>query len=556
MNKLLVFIAVFVFSVMSAEAGMPIGKGLYTEINLMQDTTATQSLVVRKPCYLFHGKLDAKYAAEGLKYGAYIPIKELEMHSVPLLAFGFIAKGTKQNFRSARNEFIPSYKNRLDDVIQLAPFMLSTGLNLGNYEGRSDFLRYIVSSAASFGMMAVFVNGIKYTAKEMRPDGSSANSFPSGHTATAFTAATILHKEYGLTRSPWWSVLGYSVATTTGIMRTLNNRHWISDVLVGAGIGVLSTDLGYMIGDLIFKNKHLNREPKDGNENMLEHPSFFRFSLGMQFTNDITLPSSDIDYTTSYPVFSRPGATELEADFLEVKRHGIPDNFDVDPSKRTYNNYANTLPGNEKGSLIYKNPRLKVGTGTTVSAEAAYFFTNYVGAGVRARITTAPVAAEGLSSYDFDMKLLQSESVTDVWSMADVGLGVYVAWPINAHHNINVKAMYGRRFFGSLVLQAAYDTGYHFSEDENESVSILGDALSVEKSSADNISTGLTYTYSMGNGVAIAAFCEVDRSKPLFKVEYAPYNDNAATMLQTRSQFQYNNEVKSFTVGASMTVLF
>ena len=75
--------------------------------------------------------------------------------------------------------------------------------------------------------MAGLVNGIKYTASEMRPDGSTRNSWPSGHTATAFMAATILHKEYGLTRSPWYSVGAYTLATATGVMRVLNNRHWM-----------------------------------------------------------------------------------------------------------------------------------------------------------------------------------------------------------------------------------------------------------------------------------------------------------------------------------------
>ncbi len=66
----------------------------------------------------------------------------------------------------------------------------------------------LVSDAFSATLLAAAVNGIKYTAKVPRPDGSSRNSFPSGHTAVAFMGATILHKEYGLTRSPWYSVGG------------------------------------------------------------------------------------------------------------------------------------------------------------------------------------------------------------------------------------------------------------------------------------------------------------------------------------------------------------
>ena len=65
--------------------------------------------------------------------------------------------------------------------------------------------------------------------------------------------------------SPWISVGGYVVATTVGVSRILNNRHWISDVLAGAGIGILSVEFGYLFADLIFKEKGLYQ---------LAHPDF------------------------------------------------------------------------------------------------------------------------------------------------------------------------------------------------------------------------------------------------------------------------------------------
>ena len=67
-----------------------------------------------------------------------------------------------------------------------------------------------------------------------RPDGSNNKSFPSGHTATAFMAATMLHKEYG-PRSPWYSIAGYSMATVTVFRACSTNKHWFSDVLVSGG---------------------------------------------------------------------------------------------------------------------------------------------------------------------------------------------------------------------------------------------------------------------------------------------------------------------------------
>ena len=126
--------------------------------------------------------------------------------------------------------------------------------------------------------MASVVNTIKYTAHVRRPDKSNYKSFPSGHTATAFMAAMMMHKEYG-DRSPWYSISAFTVATATGISRILNNRHWLSDVLAGAGIGILSTELGYYLADLIFKDKGLNFESPRYYP-LLENPSFVGLYMG------------------------------------------------------------------------------------------------------------------------------------------------------------------------------------------------------------------------------------------------------------------------------------
>jgi len=72
--------------------------------------------------------------------------------------------------------------------------------------------------------MTAIVFTLKNTTNVQRPDGSSYNSFPSGHTARAFVAATFLHKEYG-SKSIWYSIGGYTMATAIETFRVLNNRH-------------------------------------------------------------------------------------------------------------------------------------------------------------------------------------------------------------------------------------------------------------------------------------------------------------------------------------------
>lgn len=160
------------------------------------------------------------------------------------------------DLHALRNCVVPGFHYSYDDYLQYAPAALTLGLKSCGYESRSGWGRMIVSDAFSAAIMAGAVNGLKYSVGRLRPDGSRRNSFPSGHTATAFMTATMLHKEYGW-RSPWFSIGGYTAAAVTGISRILNNRHWLSDVIAGGAIGIGSVHLGYFITDCIFKEKGL-----------------------------------------------------------------------------------------------------------------------------------------------------------------------------------------------------------------------------------------------------------------------------------------------------------
>ena len=83
-------------------------------------------------------------------------------------------------------------------------------------------------------------------------------SFPSGHTAAAFMAATLLYKEYGF-KGYWVGLVAYAAAIVTGFTRILNNRHWLFDVIIGAALGILLTDLAFRLVQLIFKDRGLIR---------------------------------------------------------------------------------------------------------------------------------------------------------------------------------------------------------------------------------------------------------------------------------------------------------
>lgn len=152
-------------------------------------------------------------------------------------------------------------KTKLDNYLQYAPAVAVYGLNLAGIHGKNNFLDRTIIYGLSNLMMAVTVNVTKRVAGELRPDGSDDLSFPSGHTATAFAAAEFLRQEYK-DLSVWYGIAGYAAATATGYLRISNNKHWVGDVVAGAGIGIISTRLAYWIYPAIkravFKNKDVH----------------------------------------------------------------------------------------------------------------------------------------------------------------------------------------------------------------------------------------------------------------------------------------------------------
>ena len=107
--------------------------------------------------------------------------------------------------------------------------------------------------------MSGSVTGLKDLTKIERPDGSANNSFPSGHTATAFSGAEFLWQEYKDVNI-WYGISGYAVAAGTGFFRIYNGRHWLSDVAMGAGIGIMSTKIAYWVFPYVQKHFFKSRK--------------------------------------------------------------------------------------------------------------------------------------------------------------------------------------------------------------------------------------------------------------------------------------------------------
>lgn len=473
---------------------------------------------------------------------AYKFMDDMTFVGVPLFIAGIIAKSEKNAFKQqTKHSLVTKFKTGIDDYTQFFGPAAVVGLKLAGVEGRSDWPRLLASAGMGYGIMALFVNTIKHTAKEMRPDGSTANSWPSGHTATAFVGATLLHKEYGLTRSPWFSVAGYGVATATGVMRVLNNRHWISDVLSGAGLGILSGELGYAICDLLFKGKGLLRNDIPGMANIIEHPSFFSISMGIGF-----------------------GTRDLDFDMSE---YAWSDDMD--------------------------NMNLKFQASTAVAAEGAYFFNPYIGVGGRLRVKSTPIKGwnnieeymwndaawfftddngelypEALAAIDDIDYTIESDHLTEF----AVDLGAYFNLPLSDRFALGSKLLIGRSIMQELSLDAKMSGSALISDgndgwnvDTSRPFSNEWDYFTVQGNNTMKFGTGISLTYAYKQNFSWKVFLDYDYSRKTYTLTYDPTGfvkglfpevniDEVKDLIPGPKSIKKN--MHSFVLGASFAINF
>lgn len=157
-----------------------------------------------------------------------------------------------------RQQAFPNFNTDADDFAMLAPLVGLYGVNLISSANRHEIPRQTLLLISSGVLTSALVWPTKKWTDKTRPDGDPY-AFPSGHTAYAFTIATFMDKEYRH-RRPWISVASYAIATATGIARVMNNDHWLSDVLAGAGVGILSVNTVYWLHSKITENKKINAQ--------------------------------------------------------------------------------------------------------------------------------------------------------------------------------------------------------------------------------------------------------------------------------------------------------
>ena len=234
--------------------------GYFSQANEPEKTVKFRNLEIAKENYFvssnvaFHNdsihQLNFRYADKKRGLKPYIAPAILISAGTAL----HFSTNAKENFQDwVQYNF--AYSGDVDDYIQFAPIVAVYTLNAFGIKGENNFGNRTAIAIKSFLLNDLIVNSLKNWADETRPNGD-ARSFPSGHTSFTFAMAHFMHKEYG-ELSAWYSVGAYSCAAAVGVMRVAKNAHWISDVVAGAGIGILSTELVYLTHLYKWDSEHL-----------------------------------------------------------------------------------------------------------------------------------------------------------------------------------------------------------------------------------------------------------------------------------------------------------
>jgi membrane-associated phospholipid phosphatase len=155
---------------------------------------------------------------------------------------GAAATGTASIFDTQAKNFLAF---KADDLGQtgstaggltvMAPLTLSL-FAVGRFAHDGAFRAFSYDATQAIVVNGIYTQILKTAVSRTRPDGSNQLSFPSGHASSAFALATVAERHYG------WKVgvPSYVAASAIGLSRIERNKHYLSDVLAGATLGIIS----------------------------------------------------------------------------------------------------------------------------------------------------------------------------------------------------------------------------------------------------------------------------------------------------------------------------
>lgn len=152
-------------------------------------------------------------------------------------------------------EKYPDFHNNIADYLMWAPSASVYTMDAFHVETQHSFKEHLIIDAGSILVTGALGFGMRKISENINAYNSENTKFPSGHTANAFRGAEIVHQELKESH-PVLSYSGYVVAAGVGLLRIYDKDHFLSEVIAGAGLGILSTKLTYWVfGKVKGKNK-------------------------------------------------------------------------------------------------------------------------------------------------------------------------------------------------------------------------------------------------------------------------------------------------------------
>lgn len=151
----------------------------------------------------------------------------------------------------------PGFHTKADDYLMWAPTASIYLMDALHIKTKHSFAEHVILDAGSVaiaGGVGFVMRKISHGIDDYNTQGTK---FPSGHTTNAFRGAEIFHQELKESH-PVLSYSGYLVAATVGVLRIYNKSHLLTEVLAGAGLGMLSSKLTYWVFDKVKYKKKKN----------------------------------------------------------------------------------------------------------------------------------------------------------------------------------------------------------------------------------------------------------------------------------------------------------
>jgi membrane-associated phospholipid phosphatase len=138
----------------------------------------------------------------------------------------------------------PSFRYRADDWLQWAPSASVYAMDAAGVKTKHRFKDHLLLDAGSILITGGAGYVMRRVSEQIKGFEIVDTQFPSGHTANAFRGAEILRQELS-GRHPLLQWSGYLVAGLVAGSRLMRGEHYLSEVVAGAGLGILSTKITY-----------------------------------------------------------------------------------------------------------------------------------------------------------------------------------------------------------------------------------------------------------------------------------------------------------------------